>query len=43
PIPLPIFGNVHQKSGYNLAYWCTLLHKKYGDMFEVYYAGEHKI
>ncbi|CAG8493679.1 19004_t:CDS:2 [Racocetra persica] len=43
PIPLPIFGNVVQKYGYNLADWYTLLHKKYGDMFEVYYAGERKV
>jgi cytochrome P450 len=43
PIPLPILGNVLQKHGYYLGDWYKLLHKKYGDMFEVYYAGQRLI
>ncbi|CAB5392812.1 unnamed protein product [Rhizophagus irregularis] len=40
PIPLPIVGNIHQKIGYSLGEWYKLLHKQYGDMFEVNYAGQ---
>ncbi|CAG8441027.1 15068_t:CDS:1, partial [Funneliformis caledonium] len=43
PIPLPIIGNVHQKIGYSLGEWYKLLHKQYGDMFEVNYAGQRLI
>ncbi|CAG8746706.1 14685_t:CDS:2 [Cetraspora pellucida] len=43
PIPLPIIGNIHQKSGYSLGDWYKLLHKQYGDMFEVNYAGQRTI
>ncbi|CAG8782776.1 13382_t:CDS:2, partial [Dentiscutata erythropus] len=43
PIPLPIIGNTHQKIGYSLGDWYKLLHKKYGDMFEINYAGQRLI
>ncbi|CAG8747785.1 28214_t:CDS:2, partial [Racocetra persica] len=43
PIPLPIIGNIHQKNGHSLGNWYKLLHKKYGDMFEVNYAGQRTI
>jgi hypothetical protein len=43
PLPLPIFGNIHQKLGYGFVDWLMLLHKKYGDMFEIYLAGQRMI
>ncbi|CAB4413102.1 unnamed protein product [Rhizophagus irregularis] len=35
PFPIPILGNIHQKFGHEFNDWFMLLHKKYGDMFEV--------
>ncbi|GBC04538.1 hypothetical protein RclHR1_05720011 [Rhizophagus clarus] len=43
PFPLPVFGNIHQKFGYGFVDWLMLLHKKYGDMFEIYLAGQRTI
>ncbi|CAB5183205.1 unnamed protein product [Rhizophagus irregularis] len=43
PFPLPLFGNVHQTLGYGFVDWLMLLHKKYGDIFEVYFAGQRTI
>ncbi|GBC04537.1 hypothetical protein RclHR1_05720010 [Rhizophagus clarus] len=43
PLPIPIFGNIHQKSGYEFNDWLMLLHKRYGDMFEVNLSGQRTI
>src|SRR6266542_3346674 len=43
PFPLPIFGNAHQKLGHEFNDWLMSLYKKYGDMFEVYFAGQRTI
>jgi hypothetical protein len=43
PLPLPLIGNVHQSIGIGFNEFFTLMHKKYGDMFEVYLAGERNI
>jgi len=43
PFPLPIFGNVHQKLGHQFCDWLVLLHKKYGDIFEINLAGQRAI
>ncbi|CAB4380785.1 unnamed protein product [Rhizophagus irregularis] len=43
PFPLPILGNVHQKRGFEFNEWLMLMHKKYGDMFEINMAGKRLI
>ncbi|GBC04536.1 hypothetical protein RclHR1_05720009 [Rhizophagus clarus] len=43
PLPLPIFGNIHQKVGYEFNDWLVSLYKKYGDIFEVNLAGQRSI
>jgi hypothetical protein len=43
PFPLPLIGNVHQTFGIGFNNWLMLMNKKYGDMFEVYLAGERNI
>jgi hypothetical protein len=43
PLPLPIIGNAHQQIGYGFNDWLILLHKKYGDMYEIILAGERNI
>src|SRR4051794_20938253 len=42
PLPLPIFGNAHQSIGLGFNDWLLSLHKKYGDMYEIY-LGERTI
>ncbi|RGB40801.1 cytochrome P450 [Rhizophagus diaphanus] len=42
PIPLPIIGNLLNKSG-DLDEWFLKLHKKYGDIFEVVLLGRRRI
>jgi hypothetical protein len=43
PFPLPLIGNVHQSIGLGFNDWFTSMHKKYGDMFEIYLANERNI
>ena len=43
PFPLPLIGNAHQIIGFELSDWMMLMHKKYGDVFEVYLAGKRTI
>jgi hypothetical protein len=43
PFPLPFLGNVHQKIGFELSDWMKLMHKKYGDMFEINFVGQRSI
>ena len=43
PFPLPILGNAHQRFGYEHIDWLMLLHKKYGDMYEIQLAGQRII
>ncbi|CAB5199217.1 unnamed protein product [Rhizophagus irregularis] len=43
PLPFPMFGNIHQKFGYEFNDWLMSLHKKYGDMFEINLAGQRTI
>src|SRR4051794_21297602 len=43
PFPLPFIGNAHQSLGMGFNDWLTSVHKKYGDMFEIYLAGERNI
>ncbi|CAB4383269.1 unnamed protein product [Rhizophagus irregularis] len=43
PFPLPIVGNLHQRFGYEFNDWLMLLHKKFGDMFEISLAGQRMI
>jgi hypothetical protein len=43
PFPLPVFGNVHQQRGSEFNDWLMTLHKKYGDIFEIYLAGKRTI
>ncbi|GBB86620.1 hypothetical protein RclHR1_01300005 [Rhizophagus clarus] len=42
PIPLPIIGNLLNKSG-DLDEWFLKLHKKYGDIFEISLLGQRRI
>ncbi|GBC03960.1 hypothetical protein RclHR1_05420004 [Rhizophagus clarus] len=35
PLPIPILGNAHQQFGHELNDWFMILHKKYGDIFEI--------
>src|SRR4051812_18852517 len=42
PLPLPIFGNAHQSIGLGYNDWLLSMHKKYGDMYEIY-LGERMI
>src|ERR1043165_8263893 len=43
PFPLPIIGNSHQKIGFEHNDWLILMHKKYGDMYEINLAGQRII
>ncbi|GBC09873.1 hypothetical protein RclHR1_09180007 [Rhizophagus clarus] len=43
PFPLPIIGSAYQQTGYGFNEWLMLLHKKYGDMFEIILAGQRLI
>ncbi|CAB4383267.1 unnamed protein product [Rhizophagus irregularis] len=43
PFPLPILGNIHQKRGLEYNDWLMLMHKKYGDIFEINMAGKRTI
>jgi len=43
PFPLPLIGNVHQSIGIGFNNWLKLMRRKYGDMFEVYLAGQRNI
>jgi cytochrome P450 len=42
PIPLPIIGNLLNKSG-DIDEWFLKLHKKYGDIFEIVLIGQRRI
>ncbi|CAI2173406.1 18583_t:CDS:2 [Funneliformis geosporum] len=42
PIPLPIFGNVLNKSG-EFDEWMLKLHEKYGDIFEITMLGQRRV
>ena len=39
PFPIPIIGNVHQQKGLPFDDWFLALHKKYGDIYELYLGG----
>ncbi|CAB4399031.1 unnamed protein product [Rhizophagus irregularis] len=43
PFPIPFLGNVHQKIGYEYSDWLKLMHKKYGDIFEINFVGQRSI
>src|SRR5688572_29863999 len=43
PFPLPILGNVHQGIGIEFSDWLMLMHKKYGDIYEINLAGQRLI
>ncbi|GBC04534.1 hypothetical protein RclHR1_05720007 [Rhizophagus clarus] len=43
PFPLPVFDNIHQQIGSEFSDWLISLHKKYGDIFEIYLAGKRTI
>src|ERR1043165_2545061 len=43
PFPLPIIGNFHQSIGLGFNDWLTLMHKKYGDMYEINLGGYRMI
>ncbi|RIA85768.1 cytochrome P450 [Glomus cerebriforme] len=43
PFPLPLLGNAHQALGFEFNDWLTLMHKKYGDIFEIYMTGQRII
>ncbi len=43
PFPLPLIGNIHLSIGMGFNEFFTSMHKKYGNMFEIYLAGERNI
>jgi hypothetical protein len=43
PFPLPILGNFHQRFGLESNDWLMLMHKKYGDMFEINFPSQRLI
>src|SRR5947207_3992829 len=43
PFPIPIFGSIRQSIGLDFNEWLVLMHKKYGDMYEINLAGQHSI
>src|ERR1044072_247423 len=43
PFPIPIVGSAYQLIGVERSDWLISLHKKYGDIFEIYLSGTRMI